>query len=680
MHGIGCVSQDNGVSEVNKAKPLDAKDRATTRTLIPLVALGGGLAAGHAAALELGDLTVQSHLGQPLRASIAYALAPNEMLSNTCVSVSAGQSTSGLPGIGGNRVSITERAIVITGATAIREPMLATRVTVNCPFTPNLSREYMLFVDPATVTETRAETAPAARPEAAPVTQPVAQAPASRRAAVDTKPIGQSTRYQAQPGDTLGDIVRRIENRAMALWPAVNRVFAANPEAFVDNDPDKLKAGAWLTIPSFDGTAPVVETPAAAVAAAETTAPAATEGSIELVPAAESGAASEAAVAAADSAISAYGPTTTEEPVVTDSTADLRPGDIVLDSRAGETIAIPDTELEGPQTTASSPNVPTAIISTGSRSESTSLLAWLIGGGLAIIAALVLFGRRMRGGLGSTPVGPVADTPQRRATDEAIADADYDIEDDSPTEENLVLDADLVTGSGFERGTDVDVNQDFGFAATTDLDIELPFEPEAPVRDSGTDIFPPMQDSVESILESEVLPEDDDYDMSVIVDATKMPQPEDVTERDLQAIEVDADDDARTGENYTISQDVDYDILEQDYEEELTATQALNLEIERAAAELALDLDEKTAEMPAGEETSEMPLATVTELDSTAELPTTDDEKTAEFEASYDPNDTNALTVNMSHEDKTAEMPVANDDETTEMEISGGTVDTKRLG
>ena len=45
-------------------------------------------------------------------------------------------------------VRITERAIVITG-TPIREPMMATRVTINCPYTPNLSREYMLLVDPA---------------------------------------------------------------------------------------------------------------------------------------------------------------------------------------------------------------------------------------------------------------------------------------------------------------------------------------------------------------------------------------------------------------------------------------------------------------------------------------------------------------------------------------------------
>ncbi|MDH3812406.1 MAG: hypothetical protein OEU60_11930, partial [Gammaproteobacteria bacterium] len=55
--------------------PYNTIDRATTRALLPLVAIGGGLAVTPAMALELGELTVQSSLGQPLRASIAYALA-----------------------------------------------------------------------------------------------------------------------------------------------------------------------------------------------------------------------------------------------------------------------------------------------------------------------------------------------------------------------------------------------------------------------------------------------------------------------------------------------------------------------------------------------------------------------------------------------------------------------------
>ncbi|MDH3334928.1 MAG: hypothetical protein OEM30_11100, partial [Gammaproteobacteria bacterium] len=175
--------------------PYNTIDRATTRALLPLVAIGGGLAVTPAMALELGELTVQSSLGQPLRASIAYALAPNEMLSNSCVAVGGGRSTGGLPGIGKSAVSITDSAIVITGETVVREPMLGTRVTINCPYTPNLSREYMLFVDPATVAPVLA--APVAAPVVEATVQPAARTTTprtTRTAPLDTTPIGQSTR------------------------------------------------------------------------------------------------------------------------------------------------------------------------------------------------------------------------------------------------------------------------------------------------------------------------------------------------------------------------------------------------------------------------------------------------------------------------------------------------------
>ena len=105
----------------------------------------------------------------------------------------------------------------------------------------------------------------------------------------------------------------------------------------------------------------------------------------------------------------------------------------------------------------------------------------------------------------------------------------------------------------------------------------------------------------------------------------------------------------------------------------MARSQALNQEIERAAAELANDLNAAVDDEP----TAILPDTTAPEADdATAEMPARDNEATAEFEASYDPNDTNAVTVNMSNEDKTAEMPVANDDETVEMEIESGRVDS----
>ena len=631
--------------------PYNTIDRATTRALLPLVAIGGGLAVTPAMALELGELTVQSSLGQPLRASIAYALAPNEMLSNSCVAVGGGRSTGGLPGIGKSAVSITDSAIVITGETVVREPMLGTRVTINCPYTPNLSREYMLFVDPATVAPVLA--APVAAPVVEATVQPTARTTTprtTRTAPLDTTPIGQSTRYQVKAGETLGDIAGRIENRSMSLWPAVNAIFEANPGAFIDDDPNKLKAGSWLTIPGFAGSAPVV---------ADTAAPAqVVDGSVYEPPILEEITESVAEKAAVESPV-------VEDAVATTSLRELRPGDVVMDSEnpyaePQSTVLIPDTELEGPTTTSESPNVPTATIATETSSEPGSMLAWFVGGGVAILGLLVLFGRRIRSRFGSTPVGAIAATAASFEQDVT----DYDIDDDSPTEENLALDADLVLGTGLSQGTDMDIAQDFGFAATTELDIELPFEPEPTV--SETDILPPLRDKMASILESEVLPEDDDYDMSVIMDATKMPQHEEVTERDLKAVEVVSDNETLISDDYTISKEVEYDILEQDYEDEMTATQALNLEIARAAADLKATLD--GAEDP----TAEIPLATVTEIDVTAEMPVQQEDDTIETALQTDPGDTAAVTINLAADDKTAEMPVANDDETAEMEISGG--------
>ena len=145
--------------------------------------------------------------------------------------------------------------------------------------------------------------------------------------------------------------------------------------------------------------------------------------------------------------------------------------------------------------------------------------------------------------------------------------------------------------------------------------------------------------------------------MSLILDATQAPQ---------------FDTDDSLTDEYTINEDV-AEILEKDYEEELTATQALNAEIERAAAELSNTLDETSPD----DETSEMPLGDISELDPTAEMPVGDDD-TVDTEVQHELDSTAAVTVNMSADEKTAEMPVANDDETAEMDVSGGKVDTKR--
>jgi len=577
------------------------------RRIPAIIAVGSSLAALPASALELGEMTLQSRMGQPLRASIAYALAPNEQLSDYCVTMRPGPSMSGLPGFGAATVRVANGVITLAGSTPVREPMISAHVVVDCPYSANLSREYLLFIDPLISTQPTTATL-----QTTPQAELIAITPAAIEhpvAAVIAEPvqedIGTSTSYQVQAGESLSMIAQRIENRPVGLWPAVNAIFAANPDAFMNNDPNQLIAGNWLVIPDFDSNAAVVAAP-------EPVADPVTEisAAFELTPVIE----------ATPEEFVIEEPALNEEPIavdepVTDMTDDLRPGDIIL-----------DTELEGPTAIITTTNVTT------DGAASPSWLIWLAGSGVAVIFGLLMFGRRLRDRFGTTPTAPLTDQPRQHVSDAQTTDTedsqpldvDYDLSDGSPTDENFILDADLVIGTGLDQSSTTGDSEDFGFAATTELDLELPFEPVAQISDE-TDILPPLTADESSILKSEVLPEADDYDMAVIVDATKMPRPEDVTKLDLKAVEVTADNETEIVDNYTVSKEVDFKVIEQDYEDEFTATQALNEEIARAAIELDI-----TAQMPAQNDD-------ISDLDETGI--------------------NEAVTVNSVSDDETVEMP-----------------------
>jgi hypothetical protein len=656
-----------------------------SRVLLPaLVAVGGSLAALPASGLELGELKVHSTLGQPLRASIAYALAPNEALYDTCVSVQQAAATTGLPGVGRASLIVTDGVIAITGSRVIQDPLMSMRVNIRCPYTPQLSREYTLFIDPAdgaAVEPVAAARAPATSPvtDAAATTAPaVVRTVAPRRQSAAPAAIGNATRYRVQVGDSLSEIAQRIENRPIGLWPAVNAIFEANPDAFIDNDPNKLKAGSWLTIPDFAAAAPVTvagssSVPAAADAGARTPQPVAAGAAYEpavLKPALPAADTVTVAPAVAE-------PLSVETVTVQadagngdNAYAGLQPGDVVVGAEDPAGI-LDDIDLEGPVASSSSPNVPVAIIQRPAAAQpepaSTGWFAWLAGGGLAIIGGLLLFGR-LRNRFGSTPIGAAPAHPLRRHTDgdtqkvETIGDVDVGFGEETASDNDIMLDADLYVGTGLQDGADVDIAQDFAFASTTSLDLELPEEMSSGGADDThlTDVIPPLRANEETILESEVLPDEDDYDMSVIMDATKMPHPEDVTERDLEAIPVsEHDDETLITDDYTVSQEVDYKILEQDYEDEMTATQVLNAEIARAAEEMAAGMD-----ADAKDDSTEISMASVHELDITAQLRGRNDDI-----SDLDDTGINEQTVHLEADDKTVEMESDDREVTAEMRV-----------
>ncbi len=142
--------------------------------------------------------------------------------------------------------------------------------------------------------------------------------------------------------------------------------------------------------------------------------------------------------------------------------------------------------------------------------------------------------------------------------------------------------------------------------------------------------------------------------MSVLVDATKMPNPEEVTERDLGAVEVSGDDETLIARDYTVSQEADYELLEQDYEDEMTATQKLNEEIQKAAEELATSIGRDLQGLK-----DDKSLASVHALDITAQMRGRNDDEIG------DDDDTGVNpTIDTEADDDTAKIA---EDDTVEM-------------
>ena len=691
----------------------DRLHRATPRLMLPaLLALGGsyGFMADNAAALELGEISVQSTLGQPLRASIAYALGPNESIHNSCIYLRPANASRGLPEIRNATVNVTNGAIRLTGSAAVREPLLTMQLVVNCPYSANLSREYAVFIEPSA----RLQSAPAAattgpavrsvdpvvRREVAPVAQ---RAP--REATTSATPISGESRYRVQAGDSLSSIASRISDRNISLWQAVDVIFAANPDAFINNDPNRLRAGSVLVLPgmgqvdvprSTAGSAGSSDFPAAASTSVQplAAAPAALEATT--VTARETTTTADVSVTAGTSSAvtGSAGAATGHADAAVDADNPFVTPDSPSQTAGGEEQFTPSQETTA-DTRVVSPVTPRIVVSPGasSTSEGWGWLAWLGGSGVAIILGLLLFGRQLKDRFSPRGDRLVLDAnPGRRRTDlgnthpkDAHQDLADTVDDFAPQARPVTLDADLDSGLGFDDD-EIDLAQEFGFSTSRDLygnvDIELTELATPEPRQRPTDIIPPQRFSESLILEKEVPPGDDtgEYDLSMIVDATRQGIDEEAdTTKDLRAVQVDTgDNETLDVDDYTLSKAVEYKILEQDYEAELTATQALNVELMKAAKAATASSDAIAD--------SEAPTAEFVELgdELTAQLPESfDEDRTTEMPLGHEPVTQEMTRVveldDSAIEEVTRELPAADNDATVDMDIESATVDTKKL-
>lgn len=263
---------------------------ACTRTGVAVAVTAVALLATEpAAALGLGRITVQTVLGEPLRAEIEItSLSPEEAASLRPRIASpeafraAGVEFSQM--LVGAQLTLQRRSsgqvyLLLVTTRAAQEPFVDVVLDLSWS-TGRLVREYTMLVDPAPVTA-RAAPAPAQQParfapvpaatpapavaaapapRPAPVAQasppaprPIASAPAA--SAGSPAPTAAVEEVRVRRGDTLWGIAERVRHPSVSLDQMLVALYRANPEAFMGDNMNRMRAGAVLRVPGQEGVA-----------------------------------------------------------------------------------------------------------------------------------------------------------------------------------------------------------------------------------------------------------------------------------------------------------------------------------------------------------------------------------------------------------------------------------------
>ncbi|MFZ5548905.1 MAG: FimV/HubP family polar landmark protein [Pseudomonadota bacterium] len=235
------------------------------------------LFASGASALSLGRLTVQSSLGEALRAEIDItSMSPEEAASlRTALASPEAFRAAGVefnPVLANAQLTLARRPdgrsyIRLTGDRAVSEPFVD--VIIDFAWASGrLQRAYTLLIDPPTrpaappATATAPVFSPAApvapppvaaapRPAAptpAPAPRPAAPPPAPRPAAPAPAPTGADT-YRVRSGDTLSSIASSNLRGGVSLDQMLVSLYRGNPQAFIDNNMNRLRSGVVLDLP-----------------------------------------------------------------------------------------------------------------------------------------------------------------------------------------------------------------------------------------------------------------------------------------------------------------------------------------------------------------------------------------------------------------------------------------------
>lgn len=235
------------------------------RKLVLAVAAATALTSGVAHALGLGNVSVKSFLNQPLEAEIELLevggltaleiksqLASSEEFSRAGVERQFFLTNLQFTPI----ISAGGKSVVrVTSERSVREPYLNFLVELLWP-NGRVLREYTLLLDPPMytpqeivyqpATTTPLSTAPKAVAQPA-VKQPT---PARQAAPVSRRPVTASgdNQYRVERNDTLWSIAARVGGSSTTQQTML-AIRDLNPQAFVNGDINRLKAGQVLTLP-----------------------------------------------------------------------------------------------------------------------------------------------------------------------------------------------------------------------------------------------------------------------------------------------------------------------------------------------------------------------------------------------------------------------------------------------
>jgi pilus assembly protein FimV len=213
-----------------------------------------------AGAAGLGQLNVVSSLGQALHAEIDILSVRKEDVGSLLVRLGSPEAYRQAnleygAALGGISLRVLQRPngqpyIRVASSQPVNEPFVNLLVELNWP-SGKLVREYSALLDPPGYASAPQAAVPVAAAPVAPVETrpaPAMQPPAAVAAPAPATTAG-AEYGPVKRGETLSKIATGVKPAGVSLEQMLVGILIANPEAFINNNINLLKAGAKLRIP-----------------------------------------------------------------------------------------------------------------------------------------------------------------------------------------------------------------------------------------------------------------------------------------------------------------------------------------------------------------------------------------------------------------------------------------------